>query len=109
MLNKMAKKKTAKKKVAVKKSKTAKPDIGAVITNPGNSVENKTGGWRAMRPVWDPKKCKQCMICWSFCPDMAIPQKDGKRLETDFDFCKGCGICKQVCPFAAITMEKEEK
>lgn len=111
--NKMAKKKTAKKEVVKKKvkknAKTTKLDIGAVITNPGNSKENKTGGWRALRPVWDPEKCKQCMICWSFCPDMTIPQKDGKRLETDFDFCKGCGICKQACPFGAITMEKEEK
>ncbi|MBW2997277.1 4Fe-4S binding protein [Candidatus Woesearchaeota archaeon] len=103
----MPKKKQAKAKL--KTPKTKKLDIGAVITTPGNSDDNKTGGWRALRPVWNRKKCTQCMICWPYCPDMAIPQKDGKRLETDFDFCKGCGICKQVCPFAAITMEKEKK
>lgn len=99
-------------KKAAQKAKTAgKPvlEIGAVVTNPGNSVLNHTGGWRALRPVWDKKKCTQCMICWMYCPDMAIPQKDGKRTETDFDFCKGCGICKQVCPFGAIHMEKEKK
>jgi len=89
--------------------KERKLEIGAVVTNPGNSVENKTGGWRALRPVWNKEKCTQCMICWMYCPDMAIPQKDGKRLEMDFDFCKGCGICKAECPFGAITMEKEKK
>jgi pyruvate ferredoxin oxidoreductase delta subunit len=85
------------------------PNIGAVIVTPGNSMENKTGGWRSLKPVWSKEKCKQCMICWLYCPDMAIPQKKGKRLETDFDYCKGCGICAKECPFAAITMVKEEK
>lgn len=103
----MPKKKQAKS--GQKAQKPKKLDIGAVITTPGNSDEHKTGGWRALKPVWDKEKCTQCMICWMYCPDMAIPQKDGKRLETDFDFCKGCGICKQVCPFQAIKMEKEKK
>ncbi|MDP2749329.1 MAG: 4Fe-4S binding protein [Nanoarchaeota archaeon] len=83
--------------------------IGAVIDQPGSSTATKTGSWRSVRPVWDQKKCTQCMICWQFCPDISIPEKDKKRLETDFDYCKGCGICAQVCPFAAITMVKEEK
>ena len=91
------------------KKKEKEPLIGAVITTPGNSIENKTGGWRAFRPVWNKEKCTQCMICWMHCPDMAIPQKKGKRTETNFDFCKGCGICAKECPFQAITMVKEEK
>ena len=33
---------------------------------------------------------------------MAIPVKNGKRLDYDYDFCKGCGICVKVCPFDAI-------
>jgi pyruvate ferredoxin oxidoreductase delta subunit len=80
-----------------KPKKAKKLEIGAVVTAPGSSVKNKTGGWRALRPVWNKEKCTQCMICWVFCPDMSIPQKGGKRLETDFDFCKGCGICKTEC------------
>lgn len=85
------------------------PEMGAVITRPGSSADNKTGGWRALRPKWDKKKCTQCMQCWIYCPDMSIPQKNGKRLETDFDYCKGCGLCKNVCVFGAIEMIEEEK
>ena len=82
---------------------------GGIITEPGSTVKNKTGGWRSLKPVWDKKKCTQCMICWQYCPDISIPQKGGKRLETDFDYCKGCGICVEVCPVKAITMVQEEK
>jgi len=96
-------------KPKAEKAKARELPLGATITTPGNSIENKTGGWRALRPVWNKEKCTQCMICWMFCPDMAIPQKGGKRIETDYDFCKGCGICKTECVFGAITMEKEEK
>ncbi|MFH1849663.1 MAG: pyruvate synthase subunit PorD [archaeon] len=82
---------------------------GAVIDEPGSTIKNKTGGWRTLRPEWDEKKCTQCMICWQFCPDACIPDKGGKRSETDLDFCKGCGICEDVCPVKAIKMVKEEK
>ena len=68
-----------------------------------------TGEWRANIPVWDPQKCKQCLLCAPFCPDASIPVTDGKRGEFDFDHCKGCGICWKVCPFGAIDFVKEEK
>ncbi len=89
--------------------KKMKINVGAVIDEPGSSVVNKTGAWRAFKPKWDKKKCTQCMLCWQFCPDTSIPQKNGERLETDFDYCKGCGICAKQCPFKAIEMELEEK
>ena len=69
----------------------------------------ETGLWRTVKPVMDREKCVKCGFCWMYCPDMAIPQKGGKRIETDYDFCKGCGICKTECMFGAITMEKEKK
>lgn len=84
-------------------------NIGAVIDTPGNSKQYKVSGWRSLKPKFDKDKCTQCMACWWQCPDNAIPQKNGKRLETDFDYCKGCSICAVACPFKAITMEKEEK
>ena len=56
--------------------------LGASIKNVGSSTENKTGNWRSIRPVFDKKKCTQCMICWMYCPDMAIPQKLGKEMKS---------------------------
>ena len=83
---------------------------GAVITEPGSSIKNKTSGWRSLRPVIDRSKCIKCGRCWSFCPDMAIKmdKKSGKA-KVDYDFCKGCGICAMECPVKCIRMEKEEK
>jgi len=84
-------------------------NIAAIIDKPGSSIATKTGGWRTLKPVWHKEKCIQCMQCWIYCPDNAIPEKKGKRIETDLEFCKGCGICAQVCPVKCIEMVKEEK
>jgi len=86
-----------------------KLNIGGVITEPGSTKHYKTGDWRIFRPYWDKTKCIQCMKCWQFCPDISIPQKDGKRQDTDFEFCKGCGICAKECPVKCIVMNKEKK
>jgi pyruvate ferredoxin oxidoreductase delta subunit len=80
---------------------------GGKITKAGNSEEYLTGDWRTFRPVWNESKCTHCMLCWIYCPDVSIPVKDNKRLETDFDHCKGCGICAEVCPTKCIEMKKE--
>ena len=66
-------------------------------------VRYAMGVWHT--PVIDFEKCKHCMLCVPFCPDVAIPVKDGKRLDFDYLHCKGCGICVTVCPFDAITMK----
>lgn len=86
----------------------SKINEGAIITEPGNSIRNKTGGWRMMRPVVDKSKCIGCGKCWTFCPDNAISIIE-KKSTVDYDFCKGCGICANVCPVKAIIMVKEEK
>ncbi|MBW3000187.1 4Fe-4S binding protein [Candidatus Woesearchaeota archaeon] len=78
---------------------------GAVINEPGSSVKNKTGGWRTLRPVKDPKKCNNCGFCWLYCPENAIDT----NFDINYDYCKGCGICAKECLFNAITMEKEKK
>ena len=78
---------------------------GAEIYEPATSKLVMTGEWRTMTPVFDPERCKQCMLCVPYCPDASIPVKDGKRADTDLDHCKGCGICAKVCPFEAIRME----
>ncbi len=78
---------------------------GAVIKEPGNSVLNKTGSWRTLKPVKDSSKCTKCGICYLYCPDNAIDE----NFNINYDYCKGCGICVHNCPFHAITMVKEEK
>ena len=81
---------------------------GTEIYEPATSLLVQTGDWRVNKPVmvWD--KCKQCLLCYPYCPDSSIPvSKDGKRLDFDYNHCKGCGICAEVCPFDAIEMKKE--
>ncbi len=73
--------------------------------DPGWSRDNRTGAWRAVRPVKDAEKCTQCALCWLFCPEGCI---DPDRFEIDYDYCKGCGICARECRPGAIEMERED-
>lgn len=78
---------------------------GGEIYEPGTARAFDTGSWRTDTPVFLASACKHCMLCVPFCPDSAIPVRDGKRLDFDYMHCKGCGICEAVCPFpGAITM-----
>ncbi len=70
------------------------------------STDYKTGDWRALKPVVDMNKCVKCMLCWIFCPDMAIIW-DGEEIKINYDYCKGCGICAHECPVKAIDMVPE--
>ena len=83
--------------------------IGGMIIEKGSSLKYKTGSWRSFKPVWDIKKCTQCMRCVVYCPDNCIPIKNNKRLETDLEYCKGCLICVEVCPVKAISAKKESE
>lgn len=91
-----------------KKAPSSRIPIGGVITRSGSSMLNKTGSWKSFRPIWDSGKCTHCLICSVYCPDDAIPIRDGKRCETNLDFCKGCGICAKECPVKAITMKDDK-
>ncbi len=83
--------------------------LTTIMTRP--STINKTGFWRALRPVLDPSKCIKCWICWKVCPDTAIDLDDDLEdyPKVNYEFCKGCGICAYECPAKekAITMELE--
>ncbi|HHV61459.1 MAG TPA: 4Fe-4S binding protein [Firmicutes bacterium] len=85
--------------------------IAGLITEPGTARRYKTGEWRTHRPVWDPEKCINCLLCWIYCPDSAIQVKDGKVVGIDLEHCKGCGICAHECPskVRAINMVLESE
>lgn len=81
---------------------------GAVVRDAGNSIENKTGGWRTFKPVINKAKCIKCGKCWVNCPDIAVYKK-GDFFYVNYDYCKGCGICASVCPVKCIAMELDKK
>ncbi|MDO4182564.1 MAG: 4Fe-4S binding protein [Coriobacteriia bacterium] len=75
----------------------------------GSSARYVTGGWRAMRPVWNEGACKNCMLCWIACPDVSILVEDGRMTGIDYDHCKGCGICIHECAFGALELIREDQ
>jgi pyruvate ferredoxin oxidoreductase delta subunit len=84
------------------------------IIDAGTSIYFKTGSWRSEMPIFDKKKCVNCLICWISCPDSSIKISfDTKNITNvdgiDYDHCKGCGICASECPTKSITMIEEKK
>ena len=79
-----------------------------IVTRPGSTRRNPTGGWRTLRPEFN-DKCTGCKTCQTLCPENCISQVDKKIFEADMDFCKGCGLCAAMCPAAAISMKEEIK
>ena len=71
-------------------------------------TDNKTGGWRARKPIVDEKKCIGCYTCERDCPDGTIKVGKNKKAKVDYENCKGCGICANECPVKAIKMEDEK-
>ncbi len=82
-------------------------EIGCVIITPGNASEYRTGDWRSMRPIWDFERCIQCGMCYAYCPDAAVKERQDGYFEADLYYCKGCGICAYECPKKAIKMVEE--
>ncbi len=82
-------------------------EIGAIVTEPGNASQYKTGGWRSQRPIFDNSKCNKCGLCYIFCPEGCIEQQADGYFEANLFYCKGCGICAEECPKDVITMVEE--
>ena len=83
--------------------------IGAVVAEPGNASQYKTGDWRSQKPIFDNSKCNKCGLCYIFCPEGCIDQQADGLFKVDLFYCKGCGICAEECPKDVITMVEEEE
>jgi len=83
-------------------------EVGAIVTEPGNASQYKTGDWRSDRPEYDFSRCIKCGICQIFCPEGCIGTNEEGYFVADLFYCKGCGICAQECPTFVITMKEEE-
>jgi pyruvate ferredoxin oxidoreductase delta subunit len=80
----------------------------AGTVDPGTAPRTATGGWRTgERPVAEPARCIDCLLCWLYCPDSAIVLDGTAFTGIDLDTCKGCAICAEVCPVGAIEMVAE--
>jgi pyruvate ferredoxin oxidoreductase delta subunit len=84
-------------------------EIGAIVTEPGNAAQYKTGDWRSQRTTYDFDKCIKCGLCQIYCPEGCIEQNDDGYFEANMFYCKGCGICARECPTGVITMVEEEE
>lgn len=81
--------------------------LGGVVQGGTARELNKTGSWRAERPIWHKDKCIQCLQCWLHCPDDSVLISGGKMTGIDYEHCKGCGVCAAICPKDALEMVPE--
>lgn len=84
-------------------------EIGAIVVEPGNTRQYKTGDWRSQVPTYNFERCIKCGMCQLFCPEGCIEQNDDGYFEANLFWCKGCGICARECPTGVITMKEEEE
>ena len=67
-----------------------------------------TGSWRTgWYPVLDASRCVDCLLCWIYCPDLAITTDQARVSGIDLNLCKDCEICVAACPEEALVMVEE--
>jgi len=100
----------------INKSKKERPEVQEYknweelspipISLPIKGSMGETGDWRTFRPVIK-EGCNKCGICWMYCPEGVIKEKEEGSFEIDLKYCKGCGICAKECPTNNIEMVRE--
>lgn len=79
---------------------------GAVVL--ASAERLRTAGWRGgTKPRVDLSRCVNCLLCWVYCPDVAVTTEGDRLVGFDFALCKGCELCVEVCPVEAIAMVAE--
>jgi len=84
--------------------------LGAAIKNIGMGCASRAGKLdqhSVTHPRVNPKQCRNCSVCMSFCPAAAILQAEG-HVVIDPARCIGCGECLVVCKQGAIKMKWDE-
>ena len=84
--------------------------IGAALKNAGMGCASRAGKLdqhAVVHPRVNPKQCRNCSVCFDFCPAEAIIQAEG-HVVIDPAKCIGCGECLVVCKFGAIKMKWDE-
>ena len=80
-----------------------------IVAEPGSSVINETGSWRAeVKPKFLQQNCIACRLCYLVCPEGCISGKEKNTFIADYRYCKGCGLCAYICPKDDIVMVPEE-
>lgn len=80
--------------------------FGSTIKNLGMGCASRAGKLDQhsdVQPYVDAKLCKDCKICYDYCPASAIVEKDNKAHILK-DKCIGCGECLVVCNRGAVKM-----
>lgn len=81
--------------------------FGAAIKNIGMGCASRAGKLNQhsdVHPRVDPQHCDLCRVCFDFCPEQAIKEKDSKAFIVS-EKCIGCGECLVVCPRSAIRIK----
>jgi pyruvate ferredoxin oxidoreductase delta subunit len=84
-----------------------KNKVGCILLEKDLAQPFKKGDKRLKKPVFNEEQCTKCALCYLYCPDAAIKEKDNNFFEADLNYCKGCGVCSRECWFGAITMVED--
>ena len=84
--------------------------LGAALKNMGMGCASRAGKLdqhSTVHPRVSAKQCRNCGLCFEFCPEDAIVQAEG-HVTIDPSRCIGCGECLVVCKPGAIKMKWDE-
>jgi uncharacterized Fe-S center protein len=84
--------------------------LGAALKNAGMGCASRAGKLdqhSVVHPRVNPKQCRNCSVCFDFCPAEAIVQAEG-HVVIDPGKCIGCGECLVVCKHGAIKMKWDD-
>jgi hypothetical protein len=84
--------------------------IGAAIKNMGMGCASRAGKLDQhsnVHPRVSAKACRNCSLCFDYCPADAIVQAEG-HVEIVDEKCIGCGECLVVCKHSAIKFRWDE-